>query len=597
MPQLVGQYRILDKLGEGGAGTVFLATPTVDKPFAQPGDLVALKVYNERVLREPKQKERINREFKVGATLRHPNVVTAYELGQDGAGRPFLVMEYVDGNPLSRWVEMYHPISNSLLLPTLCQILDGLIELHKLGLLHRDLKPSNVMFSEAFTAKIMDLGVVLPVKKDELRESDRMTPSDKFLGTIRNSAPEHLFGINCDQRADLYSFGTILFFLLHGEEVFAAEDQFARLVKKVETEQPAFDEALGTNDPVRGRLLELCKRLLAKKPEERPEGAETVREILRREQFSSSPSLQPIFAYMAAALTGLGLRDREGITFVGHAMAEACKELNIYAHQPRKATDPILHKEIPAEAVYLLDRRRIISSDLVIGICNETSFGVGQEFEIAAAYGVPTLLVKREGVSVSRMVLGSCLNMIDEPIEYTTPEDLKKRLVGTLKRHIDDLRQRRELVGRDHGAQLGQRLRALRDKCGWSMEQAARRYGVSPNAVRLIENNSDYFHNAGLVLISRIANVHNLSVVDLLGPTSPIPAAPQLEEDANISLIEQVACAEDWSARDLVHVIREYRGEALSAAARGASPRLTTEEIHKRHEALQRKRLEESRLF
>ena len=166
-------------------------------------------------------------------------------------------MEYVDGEPLSRWVEMYHPISDSLLLEILCQMLDGITALHEIDAIHRDLKPSNVMLSEDFLAKVMDLGVVRLTSE----KIGKLTPSDQFLATIRNSSPELLFGKKYDKRTDLYSFGTILYFLLHGEEVFGHERQFARLIELVRHDQPECNEALQGESATRSHLLDLCKRL------------------------------------------------------------------------------------------------------------------------------------------------------------------------------------------------------------------------------------------------------------------------------------------------------------------------------------------------
>src|SRR3990172_5311692 len=94
--KVLGDYRLLSQLGEGAAGTVFLATPIRTKLFASPGDPVAIKVYKEEILKKPKQLERIRREFKIGSQLAHPNIVRIYEYSVD-TKPPYLVMEYVDG--------------------------------------------------------------------------------------------------------------------------------------------------------------------------------------------------------------------------------------------------------------------------------------------------------------------------------------------------------------------------------------------------------------------------------------------------------------------------------------------------------------------
>ena len=219
MDEIIGDYRLLEKIGEGAAGEVFLATPFKEKPFAKPGQPVALKRYKSEVLKKAHQFERIDREFQAGSTLSHPNLVCVYEYRSDAQHRsaPYLVMEYVDGVPLDRWIEIFCPLPRHLLLRFTKQLIQGVAHLHANNIIHRDIKPQNIMVTSSFDLKIMDLGVVR-VKSDL-----RITPQDMFVGTIRNSSPEMLFGEKYDERTDLYSLGTVFYALLHGEQVFADE--------------------------------------------------------------------------------------------------------------------------------------------------------------------------------------------------------------------------------------------------------------------------------------------------------------------------------------------------------------------------------------
>src|SRR5439155_4151105 len=110
MSNIIGDYQLIEEIGEGAAGRVFLATPTSKKAFANVGDPLAIKVYKEEILKEKGELLRIEREFCVGSTLSHPNLVRIHQWHVEDPKRPYLVMEYVDGMPLNRWVEMYHPI-------------------------------------------------------------------------------------------------------------------------------------------------------------------------------------------------------------------------------------------------------------------------------------------------------------------------------------------------------------------------------------------------------------------------------------------------------------------------------------------------------
>ncbi len=182
----VGDYRLLERLGGGGAGDVYLATPTADKVFASIGELVAVKLYKERVLSQENQLERIRQEFQVGSQIHSPYLVHIHECNVTDPKEPYLVMEFVDGMVLSDWIKMFHPISDQLLVAIVGRVAKGLKALHAGEIIHRDIKPENIIISSDFSPKIMDFGVV------KIRNVEGKTPSESFLGTIRNASPEWL---------------------------------------------------------------------------------------------------------------------------------------------------------------------------------------------------------------------------------------------------------------------------------------------------------------------------------------------------------------------------------------------------------------------
>jgi serine/threonine protein kinase len=200
----VGDYKLLEKIGEGKAGAVFLAAPLKEKEFAAIGEPVALKLYKPEILERANERERIQRELDVGSAVRHPNVVTAFEVGQNKNGEPFLVMQFVDGIPFQLWVRMFPEAPPRMLLQLLRDLISGIGALHERGVVHRDLKPANVLVTPNFQVKVMDLGVVKLARAVAVKEPG-ISGSDEFLGTIRNSAPEHLQTEEVDARADLYS--------------------------------------------------------------------------------------------------------------------------------------------------------------------------------------------------------------------------------------------------------------------------------------------------------------------------------------------------------------------------------------------------------
>lgn len=584
----VGDYRLLKKLGEGAAGDVYLSTPTTNKPFAAKGDQLAVKLYKPEILREENQFQRIKREFTVGSTVSHPNVVAIHEVITEGCERPFLVMEYVEGMTLDRWVEMFHPIPDGLLLDILLQLIDGIGALHEADIIHRDIKPQNIMISSTFTPKIMDLGVV------RITKDSKITPSDKFVGTIRNSSPELLYGEEYDQRTDLYSFGTVLYQLLHRRQVFADVNQFAQLVGHVRNKSPDFDESLATESLLRGHLLRLAKNLVQKDPAKRPKSWGEVEQQLQSKEYGEVlEGLQPLNAYIAAALTGPSDDARYAIHFASATIAEICKKFQIFAHQPRKQTDPILHKDINARAVYELDRQRVSGADLILAICTKPSFGVGQELEIAASLGIPTLLITARGTAISRMVTGGFLNLIDDPIEYATPEELEDKLFRSLSSKVDLLRSRQKNILSVVGKDLGPVLSSLREAKGLTIPEAAKKLGISDSLLEAVEKKPDVYHNLGVQVLKRTASLYGQPLINFLSGTTARPVVgEEIEEDRSILELKRLALTLNWSYRDLLELSEKH---SQVRAARGGTGVKSEDDWLREYSELQKQRLDKAR--
>ena len=580
-----GDYRLIERLGEGAAAEVFLVAPVKDKPFASTGQPVAVKVYKPALLKDKDQLKRIRREFKAGSTLNHPSLVRVFEANLE-AQQPFLVMEFIDGMPLTSWIQQFSPIPGPLLLTLADQLVDGLEQLHNNDIIHRDLKPANVMMSSAFESKIMDFGVV------HITAETPITDKDRFVGTIRNAAPELLFGGTSDARADLYSFGTILYALLYGEEVFADERQFARLTRLIEKDHPRFDAATVSRDQICDGLLDLTKNLLQKDPANRPQSIHEVRERLRplKELFKREP-LVPFHGYVATALTDLNDEERQHIRFVSSKIAEVAKQHGFYVYQPRRASDPVLHREFDAETVYALDRKKVVSADLLIVLLNKPSFGVGQELEIASGYGKPTLLIRDEWLSgkpISRMVKGCPTSIVGE-IGYETPEDLERKLHIALPGIREKVGLWREGAGRLKGRiALGPHLKQLRVDAGYQSPDAlGDALGISGRLVSAIESGAH--ENAGIQTIERICAALGVSASTLF-EASAATSGPTT--DSNIHRLEHLAVQGRWLAEDFISLRDDYMHEK---AARGSSELRPDDEWLNRYQALQRRRLGPSR--
>ena len=304
-----GPFALLDKLGEGGMGKVYRARRQTD------GAIVALKVVRPHLLAHPLIRRRYEREVAAALSLNHPNIVQVYEAGQH-EGRHYLVMEFIDGIDLSRLGKEYRPLA----IPEACEYIRqsalGLHHAHERGFVHRDIKPSNIIVAgerhlpqavEAAVAKILDMGLVRAIGADEEGvEPLELTREGVVVGTPDYMAPEQAKNSRrVDIRADLYSLGCTLYFLLAGRPPFAEGTAIEKILKHQLDPVPPVRQY---RPDVPAEVEELLLRMLAKQPQDRPSSALEVAQelekwcrypfslhpspLLIRQQGPSSPSLR-----------------------------------------------------------------------------------------------------------------------------------------------------------------------------------------------------------------------------------------------------------------------------------------------------------------
>lgn len=253
-------------VGEGAAGEVYLGKMVKAIATLKIGDSVAVKVYKPQILDYPNQKERINREFKVGASISHPNLVKIYHVDSykiDNIDRPYLLMEYIKGMSLREYIKNNYPLTDTKLVDYFKQLFRGVSCLHKNKLLHRDIKPDNIMVSNNDRIILMDLGVVKDLMKSNI------TSSDQFLGTIRYAAPEYLFDLKASEESDAYSCGAILYFMIYSHDVFSSEKLFSNVILKISSKNPTFGSPKRYSSKKLVLLLEIARRLLHKEGHKR----------------------------------------------------------------------------------------------------------------------------------------------------------------------------------------------------------------------------------------------------------------------------------------------------------------------------------------
>ena len=237
---LIGNYVILDKVGQGGMGMVFKAR------HRKLGRVGALKILPPSFARDRGAVMRFRREFEAAGRLKHLNLVAAFEADED-RGVHFLVMDFVEGTNLDRVVGQRGPLPVAVAVDYLIQAARGLEAAHEQGIIHRDIKPGNLILDRGETVRVLDLGLARIVDANNpfsKTAAGRITQSGMYMGTIDYMAPEQAEDShNVDHRADIYSLGCTFFFLLTGREPFRGATILKRMVAHQEHAAPSLRAA------------------------------------------------------------------------------------------------------------------------------------------------------------------------------------------------------------------------------------------------------------------------------------------------------------------------------------------------------------------
>jgi serine/threonine-protein kinase len=229
---VVSHYRILEKLGAGGMGEVYLAEDLTLKRR------VAIKFIQPRAAADPEAGERLLREARAAARLDHPNICAIHEVAEDG-GRSFIVMQYLEGETLDRRIRARTlDLDQAIAIGT--QVADALRDAHAHGIIHRDIKPSNIIVTPRGQAKVMDFGLarVAAASQPDAETEGPLTASDAVIGTVPYMSPEQVKGDRLDARSDIFSFGATLYEAVTGRRPFAGESP-AATASAILTSDPA----------------------------------------------------------------------------------------------------------------------------------------------------------------------------------------------------------------------------------------------------------------------------------------------------------------------------------------------------------------------
>ncbi|MEV8565816.1 protein kinase [Streptomyces sp. NPDC051322] len=296
-----GRYQLRDLLGEGGMASVYLAYDSaLDRQ-------VAIKTLHTELGREQSFRERFRREAQAVAKLSHTNIVSVFDTGEDTLGEalmPYIVMEYVEGQPLGSVLQadiaQYGAMPADKALKITADVLAALEASHDMGLVHRDIKPGNVMMTKRDVVKVMDFGIARAMQSGVTS----MTQTGMVVGTPQYLSPEQALGRGVDARSDLYSVGIMLFQLLTGRLPFDADSPLAIAYAHVQ-EEPVAPSSINRSVPP--AVDALVARALKKNPNERFPTADAMRDECLRVMSSGRTGAAPMVIGGAPANSGAGV--------------------------------------------------------------------------------------------------------------------------------------------------------------------------------------------------------------------------------------------------------------------------------------------------
>lgn len=267
-PQLIGRelanYRIVSLLGRGGMGEVYLAE---DKRLHRK---VALKLSPTRFMNDAERARRFEREARTVSSLNHPNIVTIFDIGQDG-GLWFMATEFIEGRTLRQVLDESKPLRMPEVFRIASQIADALQAAHDVGIIHRDIKPDNVMLRRDGYVKVLDFGLAKVAEKQTeveltLSSVSSLTEAGLVMGTVNYMSPEQARGLNVDERTDIFSLGVVIYQMIASRLPFEGATASDVIASILNSEPPP----LARYSPDAPEELEqVVAKALAKKQEER----------------------------------------------------------------------------------------------------------------------------------------------------------------------------------------------------------------------------------------------------------------------------------------------------------------------------------------
>ena len=316
---VLGKYIIQDKIGEGGMGEVFVAE---HRRMKRP---VVVKILPATAMESEYSIRRFQREVEAAAKLQHPNIVTAFDAGEEH-GIHFLVMEYVEGEPLGSLISKEGPFTLTQALSCVLQTAQGLEYAHAQGVVHRDIKPNNLLLNTNGEVKILDMGLARiedGTATISVKDGDSLTQKNQIVGTIEYMSPEQVDDSSqADGRSDIYSLGCTFYRLLTDEPPFHGDSIVKTLLAHRMKPVPSIRDK---RPEAPAELDEIMQRMMAKLPEDRYQSATELLEDLKAciQVVQQAPPHEAIPRHDA----GLGIHDSKTAIIEGDSQQDFIQAL------------------------------------------------------------------------------------------------------------------------------------------------------------------------------------------------------------------------------------------------------------------------------